>query len=77
MLSFLSQSLTAIGYLGAAAFALVPFGILTSRVLPVVDLFAQFLLGAIVAGALLAVAALITGRYQLTALVDGATRAQR
>jgi len=71
MLVFFSRLLTVVGYLGAVAFALVPFGILTSRLIPVVDLFAQFLLGAIVAGALLGLAALLTRRYRLAGIVGG------
>ncbi|MBI1213877.1 MAG: hypothetical protein GC190_20640 [Alphaproteobacteria bacterium] len=71
MLGFISRTLTFFGYLVAAGIALVPFGFLTARLLPVVDLFAQFLFAAAIAALLLAAVALICRRYRL-ATVSGA-----
>ena len=70
MLGFISRSLTALGYLAAAGIALIPFGYLTARLLPVVDLFAQFLFGAILGALLLCLVALLGRRFRL-AIVAG------
>lgn len=68
MPAIISRTFTVFGYIAAAGIALVPFGFLTARLIPVVDLFAQFLFGAIVGAAFLCFAAIIGSRPRLAIL---------
>jgi endonuclease/exonuclease/phosphatase (EEP) superfamily protein YafD len=71
MLKFASNALAVLGYFAAAGIALIPTGFLLGRVLPVVDLFAQFLFGGIIASFLVCIGALLIRRVRL-ATVAGA-----
>src|SRR5689334_22860621 len=68
MLGFFSRALTVLGYLAAASTALIPLGFLFGRYLPVVDLFAQFLFGGILASLFLCVGALLIRSWRLAAV---------